>query len=183
MFLLYLFYLLILYMVCGFNLFLYYSFVHGRLPYTMLKPDPVLRNLLLSLPVRKVVRSLFFLWIAICDHLEPRGSIVTIFWSCIQIFTNADKNHAARVLNRLGLEDCFEGIICVETLNPTKNDNSSVDGAKFISNTGILDISNYSARPDSELELPSCPVVCKPFENAFERVFEIANINPQKTVN
>ena len=106
---------------------------------------------------------------------------MTLFWSCIQIFTNADKNHAARVLNRLGLEDCFEEIICFETLNSTNKDNSSADG--FISNTGVFDIGNYSARPDSELELPSCPVVCKPFENAFERVFEIANINPQKTVN
>lgn len=31
------------------------SFVHGRLPYELLRPDPVLRGLLLSLPVRKVV--------------------------------------------------------------------------------------------------------------------------------
>lgn len=31
------------------------SFVHGRLPYENLKPDPVLRNLLLSLPYRKIV--------------------------------------------------------------------------------------------------------------------------------
>ncbi|ONL96541.1 Haloacid dehalogenase-like hydrolase (HAD) superfamily protein [Zea mays] len=26
--------------------------------------------------------------------------------------------HAVRALKRLGLEDCFEGIICFETLNP-----------------------------------------------------------------
>ncbi|XP_022731625.1 uncharacterized protein C24B11.05-like isoform X2 [Durio zibethinus] len=128
----------------------FHSFVHGRLPYTMLKPDLVLRNLLLSLPVRKV------------------------------IFTNADKNHTARVLNRLGLEDCFERIICFETLNPTNKNNTSADG--FISNIAIFDISNYSACPDSELELPSSPVVCKPFEKAFEQAFEIANINPQKTL-
>lgn len=38
--------------------FMYYSFVHGRLPYENLKPDHVLRNLLLSLPVRKVVSFL-----------------------------------------------------------------------------------------------------------------------------
>lgn len=31
------------------------SYVHGRLPYDNLKPDPVLRHLLLSLPIRKVV--------------------------------------------------------------------------------------------------------------------------------
>nr|GMD22453.1 suppressor of disruption of TFIIS-like [Ipomoea batatas]GME05462.1 suppressor of disruption of TFIIS-like [Ipomoea batatas]GME16038.1 suppressor of disruption of TFIIS-like [Ipomoea batatas] len=33
----------------------YHSYVHGRLPYDILKPDPVLRNLLQSLPLRKVV--------------------------------------------------------------------------------------------------------------------------------
>lgn len=39
---------------------MFYSYVHGRLPYMMLKPDPVLRNLLLSLPIRKVVSVLSF---------------------------------------------------------------------------------------------------------------------------
>ncbi|OMO62032.1 HAD-superfamily hydrolase, subfamily IA, variant 3 [Corchorus capsularis] len=130
----------------------FHSFVHGRLPYTMLKPDPVLRNLLVSMPIRKV------------------------------IFTNADKNHALRVLKRLGLEDCFEGIICFETLNPTYKDQSSADGSTVISKTEIFDISNYSASPDSEHGLPSTPVICKPFQKAYEQVFEIANINPHKTL-
>ncbi|KAM1276918.1 hypothetical protein ACFX13_030081 [Malus domestica] len=67
----------------------FHSFVHGRLPYELLHPDPVLRGLLLSLPVRKV------------------------------IFKNSDKAHAATVLKRLGIEDCFELVICFETLNPT----------------------------------------------------------------
>lgn len=66
----------------------FHEFVHGRLPYEVLKPDPLLRNLLLSMPQRKI------------------------------IFTNGDKAHAIRVLSRLGLGDCFEGIICFETLNP-----------------------------------------------------------------
>ncbi|RVX01574.1 Uncharacterized protein C24B11.05 [Vitis vinifera] len=66
----------------------FHAYVHGRLPYESLKPDPVLRNLLLSMPQRKI------------------------------IFTNADREHAAQVLNRLGLEGCFEGVICFETLNP-----------------------------------------------------------------
>lgn len=35
---------------------LFHSLVHGRLPYQNLKPDPVLRNLLHSIPIRKVVR-------------------------------------------------------------------------------------------------------------------------------
>lgn len=33
----------------------YHAYVHGRLPYEKLKPDPVLRNLLLSMPQRKIV--------------------------------------------------------------------------------------------------------------------------------
>lgn len=74
----------------------FHEYVHGRLPYEKLKPDPVLRNLLLSMPHRKI------------------------------IFTNADKAHATRTLNRLGLEDCFEGIICFETLNPYSDTNTQV---------------------------------------------------------
>ncbi|PNX73000.1 haloacid dehalogenase-like hydrolase, partial [Trifolium pratense] len=66
----------------------FHAYVHGRLPYEKLKQDLVLRNLLLSMPQRKI------------------------------IFTNADHAHAVEVLSRLGLEDCFEGIICFETLNP-----------------------------------------------------------------
>ncbi|GMJ00794.1 hypothetical protein like AT5G59480 [Hibiscus trionum] len=125
----------------------FHSFVHGRLPYELLKPDPFLRNLLLSLPVRKV------------------------------IFTNADRNHAATVLNRLRLEDCFDGIICFETLNPTNKDDSSENDS-----TKIFDFYTFCTCPDSELELPSPKVVCKPLEKAYERVFEMANINPQKTL-
>uniref|UniRef100_A0A5B6Z777 Pyridoxal phosphatase n=1 Tax=Davidia involucrata TaxID=16924 RepID=A0A5B6Z777_DAVIN len=41
-----------------FNYDEYHSFVHGRLPYENLKPDPVLRTLLLGLPIRKVVSIL-----------------------------------------------------------------------------------------------------------------------------
>ncbi|MBA0825560.1 hypothetical protein Goarm_010498, partial [Gossypium armourianum] len=94
------------------------------------------------------------------------------------IFTNADKNHADVVLNRLGLEDCFEGIICFETLNPTNEDDSSADD----SNTEIFDYYTCITCPDSQLELPSPKVVCKPLEKAYEQVFEMANINPQKTL-
>nr|GMD46548.1 suppressor of disruption of TFIIS [Ipomoea batatas] len=51
----------------------FHSFVHGRLPYENLRPDPVLRSLLISLPYRKL------------------------------IFTNADKVHAIKVLRILGI--------------------------------------------------------------------------------
>lgn len=33
----------------------FHAYVHGRLPYHLLKPDPVLKNLLLSMPQRKIV--------------------------------------------------------------------------------------------------------------------------------
>ncbi|XP_072998306.1 uncharacterized protein C24B11.05-like [Typha latifolia] len=123
----------------------YHSFVHGRLPYENLKPDPVLRNILLSLPVRKV------------------------------IFTNADKVHAAVVLKRLGLEDCFEGIICFETLNPPSSCETRTE-------TEIFDIIGHFSRPDVGLELPKTPIICKPYVEAMEHALKIANIDPQRTI-
>ncbi|XVF05488.1 hypothetical protein REPUB_Repub05bG0176700 [Reevesia pubescens] len=130
----------------------YHSFVHGRLPYENLKPDPVLRSLLLSLPIRKV------------------------------IFSNGDKVHVAKVLRKLGLEDCFERVISFETLNPTNGSNTSDDEDSFKlreSSTEIIDATNNCPCKSS---LPETPIICKPFENAFEQAFKIANINPQKTL-
>ena len=49
-----------------------------------LQPDPALRQLLASIPLPKFV------------------------------FTNADRRHAARCLNLMGLEGCFDGVICFE---------------------------------------------------------------------
>ncbi|KAK1412393.1 hypothetical protein QVD17_33611 [Tagetes erecta] len=127
----------------------YHSFVHGRLPYDNLKPDPVLRSLLLSLPIRKF------------------------------IFTNGDKIHAAKVLNKLGLEDCFEGMICFETLNPSVLDkNESVRR----SGDGIFDIIGHFSTTNSTSELPKTPVVCKPSEDAIEKALSILNVNPQTTL-
>ncbi|KAJ9548392.1 hypothetical protein OSB04_020935 [Centaurea solstitialis] len=100
----------------------YHGFVHGRLPYEYLKPDPILRSLLHSLPIRKV------------------------------IFSNANEAHVAEVLHRLGLEDCFDDVICFESLNPPNQNN-----AKSL-------------------------VICKPFENAFQEAFKMANIDPRKTI-
>lgn len=74
-----------------------------------------------------------------------------------QIFSNANKEHVAKVLGRLGLEDCFDGVISFETLNS-------------ITKTEI------------NAESPKNPVVCKPFEDAFEQAFAIAQIDPQRTV-
>ncbi|XP_068643265.1 uncharacterized protein C24B11.05-like [Aristolochia californica] len=125
----------------------YHSYVHGRLPYENLKPDPVLRNLLLSLPLHKV------------------------------IFTNGDKIHAAKVLSRLGLEDCFEGIICFETLNPRQ------DPPQEPSKTQIFDIIDYFSKPNaSSGDLPKTPIRCKPSEAAIEEALKIANIDPNRTI-
>ncbi|KAG1371717.1 hypothetical protein COCNU_16G008110 [Cocos nucifera] len=126
----------------------YHSFVHGRLPYDRLKPDPVLRHLLLSLPIRK-------------------------------IFTNADKVHAAKVLSKLGLEDCFEGIICFETLNPP-SDSSSPSNSPATAD--VFDILEHFSGPDAGSGLPKTPVRCKPSTDAMEHALKLANINPQRTI-
>ncbi|RAL52337.1 hypothetical protein DM860_007194 [Cuscuta australis] len=126
----------------------YHRFVHGRLPYENLKPDPVLRTLLLSLPYRKV------------------------------IFTNADKDHAVKVLRILGLEDCFEGIICFETLNPAfkfDNDKEDKECPTFVGREGIFDIIGHFSQPET-------PVLCKPSVAAIEKAVEIANLEPHRTL-
>nr|AAM65114.1 unknown [Arabidopsis thaliana] len=123
----------------------YHSFVHGRLPYDNIKPDLVLRSLLLSLPLRKV------------------------------IFTNADRVHAAKALKKLGLEDCFEGIICFETLNLMHTNAAS-------NNSEIFDIVGHFNRSEPVGSLPKTPVVCKPSESAIEKALEIANIDPNRTL-
>ncbi|CAH8306324.1 unnamed protein product [Eruca vesicaria subsp. sativa] len=121
----------------------FHRFVHGRLPYTTLKPDPILRNIILGLPLRKVV------------------------------FTNADKAHAAKIISRLGLEGCYERIISFETLNPNTNTESLV---------AATETRSFTANPDSSIQLPKTPVICKPSEGAFEHVFKMTNINPHKTL-
>lgn len=126
----------------------YHSFVHGRLPYDKLKPDLVLRQLLLSIPVRKV------------------------------IFTNADKVHAAKVLSRLGLEECFDGIICFETLNQPDENTSSDERTSFIK----ASIFDNLLRPSPNFELPKTSILCKPSESAMIHALKIANIEPQRTI-
>ncbi|XP_031103377.1 suppressor of disruption of TFIIS [Ipomoea triloba] len=144
----------------------YHSFVHGRLPYENLRPDPVLRSLLISLPYRKL------------------------------IFTNADKVHAIKVLRILGLEDCFEGIICFETLNPTYKTAASDDeddiafvgssaasaAAASSSRSEIFDIAGHFSHPNPGSALPKTPVVCKPSVAAIEKAIELASIDPHRTL-
>ncbi|KAK7257821.1 hypothetical protein RIF29_32070 [Crotalaria pallida] len=133
----------------------FHSIAHGRLQYDLLKPDPTLRGILKSLPIRKV------------------------------IFTNADDVHAARVLHRLGLEDCFDTIISFDTLNSSNKitpSNDKDDSETRPISAGIFDFLEYMRHSDSDIVLPSTPIICKPFEDAFEKVFKIANIDPQRTM-
>ncbi|XP_022683075.1 uncharacterized protein LOC101753314 [Setaria italica] len=106
----------------------FHANVHGTLPYHNLRPDPVLRTLLLSIPQRKIV------------------------------FTNSDKAHAEEAMHRLGLQGCFDGVICFETLNPCNGLICSVP------------------------ELPKSPILCKPSIEAMKAAIRIANVDPKKTV-
>ncbi|XP_022930478.1 uncharacterized protein LOC111436918 [Cucurbita moschata] len=103
----------------------YHGFVHGRLPYDRLKQDIHLRHLLLSIPQRKI------------------------------IFTNSDMNHATEVLGRLGLQSCFEKIICFETMNPNLP---------------------KATRPDE------FPVLLKPSMDAMRIAIDVADVDPRRTL-
>ncbi|KAK3026944.1 hypothetical protein RJ639_040350 [Escallonia herrerae] len=121
----------------------FHAYVHGKLPYEALKPDPVLRNLLLSMPQRKI------------------------------IFTNADREHTAQVLSRLDLEDCFEGVICFETLNPPPDEPVDyVDGMDENAVTAIAQGASISKRQ----------ILCKPSLEAIKAAIVIAHVDPSKTV-
>lgn len=112
-----------------------------------------------------------------------------------QIFTNADRAHAAQVLNRLGLEDCFEGIICFETLNPSHNlDDETEEVLDCTSSTPAAD-DLRTVLPKQALEAkatdltvtsligpPKSPILCKPSVKAIEAAIRIANVDPKKTV-
>ncbi len=65
----------------------YLAFVHNLPLEQFIRPDPLLHSLLLTLPQRR--------------------------W----IFTNADGNHARRVLKILGVDDCFDGIIDIRAID------------------------------------------------------------------
>ncbi|KAK7391047.1 hypothetical protein VNO78_19357 [Psophocarpus tetragonolobus] len=103
----------------------YHGFVHGNLSYDSIKPDPQLRNLLCTIKQRKIV------------------------------FTNADRTHAIRALDSLGIKDCFEQIICFETINPNLP---------------------LATRPDQ------FPVLLKPSLDAFKIALDAAKVDPRRTL-
>lgn len=90
-----------------------------------------------------------------------------------QIFSNGDKVHVGKVLGRLGLEGCFDEIICFETLNPPLRYDAGNDESHM--NDTYVD-PNASTFPPS-------PILCKPQEIAFEVALKQADIDPRKTVS
>ncbi|XP_060178795.1 uncharacterized protein LOC132608984 isoform X2 [Lycium barbarum] len=103
----------------------YHSYVHGRLPYDLIKPDAQLRSILCSINQRKI------------------------------IFTNSDRIHAIKALDRLGIKDCFEQIICFETMN--------------------FNLSK-ATRPEE------IPVILKPSMKAMNIAIEAAQVDPCRTL-
>jgi pyrimidine and pyridine-specific 5'-nucleotidase len=81
-----------------------------------------------------------------------------------QIFTNGEN---VQVLNRLGFQDCFEGIICFETLNPPSQ---------------ITENNNDWNIPTVNSTIAKTPVICKPSKEAIKQALSLAKANPQRTV-
>lgn len=92
----------------------------------------------------------------------------------------------AQVLDRLGLEDCFEGIICFETLNPPLEPVDFMDvpdGDAFLAGDSP-EVDAIGLAGGTSLSFSSkSRVLCKPSVEAIEAAIQIANIDPKKTVN
>ena len=75
---------------------------------------------------------------------------------------NSGKLHVAKVLEGLGLQDFFEGIICFETLNPpTKSTESNNEG----------DVSTDIST------IPKTPIICKPSKEAMDKAIQLVDGN------
>jgi FMN phosphatase YigB (HAD superfamily) len=93
----------------------------------MIQPDPALRDMLDSIPLPKVV------------------------------FTNADRAHAARCLDLLGIAGCFRRVIAFEDV--------------------------MEAAAEQGLVRHGCPVVCKPNRQAFDVALALAGgLQPSTTL-
>jgi pyrimidine 5'-nucleotidase len=106
----------------------YLAYVHDLPLQDYIQPDPLLRQLLLSLPQQR--------------------------W----IFTNSDINHARRVLNILGAQDCFEGIIDVHAIQfqpkptlPAYQVALQLSGAQDASGCVLLDDAPRNLAPAREM--------------------------------
>ena len=125
----------------------YLAFVHDIPLEKFIQPDPRLRTLLQSLP----------------QHL----------W----IFTNADQHHAKRVIDILGLEGCFDGIIDITAIDfACKPDKIAYQRALHIvggenpSNCIIFDDSIRNLAPARELGFYTILIGKNGFEPKVDRV-------------
>lgn len=127
------------------------------------------------------------MWCQFCNSILLDKLMVSLqskMWCwCFQIFTNADKGHAAEVLKRLGLEDCFEGVICFETLNPPVETNytDALDNDAVLAG-GEVELNVLDDDADKESSHSKPRILCKPSLEAVEAAIQIANVDPKKTV-
>ena len=82
----------------------------------------------------------------------------------------------------MGLEDCFEGIICFETLNPPLEPADFIDALDDNQVLAGDQDPNSADRTDASSVSSKSPVLCKPSLESFEAAIRIANVDPEKTV-
>eukprot|EP00850_Spirogloea_muscicola_P005170 SM000023S07626 [mRNA] locus=s23:488812:492549:- [translate_table: standard] len=137
----------------------WHSFVHGRLPYEVLRPDPSLRTLLLSMKQRRL------------------------------IFTNADHPHAMKVLRLLGVEDLFEAIISFQTLYNHNTEQitaaASLVWPRRIRQQQVRVkqkvFQHYEQSVPAEGS-STVRIICKPDAEAFRLALQLANSTPHQTM-
>ncbi|CAI9756046.1 unnamed protein product [Fraxinus pennsylvanica] len=93
------------------------------------------------------------------DTLYPLSLVINM------IFTNADEAHAGQVFSRLCLQDCFQGVMCFETLNPPMR---------------LEPVSSIEGMNEVQTENVETQVLCKPSVQAMEADIAIANGGPPK---
>jgi hypothetical protein len=131
-----------------------------------------------------VLFSVFLLYSEmICLKKKMVTGIIFIYqpkiW-LLQVFTNSDKAHAEEALCRLGLQGCFDGVICFETLNPCNGPSAFRDGnGMLFPDETFPDSADLN---ESDGFRPISPILCKPSIEAMEAVTRIANVDPKKTV-
>jgi pyrimidine and pyridine-specific 5'-nucleotidase len=95
----------------------------------------------------------------------------------------------------MGFEDCFEGVICFETLNPPleiANNMDALDNDAMIAGgepepsgfDGTIATGNKNKiKNDLDNGISSkSRILCKPSLEAIEAAIQIANVDPRKTV-
>ncbi|KAI3728896.1 hypothetical protein L6452_17541 [Arctium lappa] len=79
------------------------------------------------------------------------------------IVSNANETHVVEVLHQLGLQNCFDDVICFRFLN---RPNRTTNADNILKNC-VVEFGDV---------LPKSLVICKPFENAFHHDFKMENM-------